>query len=155
MAANEKVKKELAEKIKEVRNLLDDAYKTIFDDYLEQRNGRLRIMLQKTGDIKTYWVGILDKFSKPKTANLRGNRKLSDIYYLEHETEQLQDAFINYAIAKAKLQIICEKCNKNFDKVLKIDGEELKEVQKARRTFIKELTGKTAIKKDKKSLIFD
>jgi len=160
-APNEQVLKDYASEVKRIKEALTAADKKRFDEYLQMRNGRLSAMFdahkEDTNEqLRTYWVGVLDKKLKSSQPNERANRKLSDSYYNNNETEQLQDALLRYFVAEMRLRVICEYRGKDFAKLIEKNKGNVKEVEKEERKLRKELGMDTETeKKDKSSFIID
>lgn len=160
-APNGQVLIDYASEVKRIKDALSAADKMRFEQYLQMRNGRLSVMFdahkEDTNEqLKTYWVGVLDKKLKSSQPNERANRKLSDSYYNDNETEQLQDALLRYFIAEMRLKVICEYRGKDFNKLVENNKGNVKEVEREERKLRKELGFDTETeKKDKSSFIID
>lgn len=158
---NEQVLKDYANEVKRIKDALSAPDKRRFEQYLQMRNGRLSSMFEAhKGDtidqLQSYWSGILERKFKSTQPNERANRKLSDSYYEDNETEQLQDALLRYFIAEMRLRVICEYRNKDFTKLIENNKGNVKEVEREERKLRKELGLDTETeKKDKSSFIID
>lgn len=160
-APNEQVLKDYDDEVKRIKNALTAPDKKRFEDYLQKRNGRLKPMFEAhkadtEEQLKSYWTGILNKKTKSSQPNERANRKLSDSYYNDNETEQLQDALLRYFIAEMRLKVICEYRGKDFTKLVENNKGNVKEVEREERKLRKELGFDTETeKKDKSSFIIN
>ena len=160
-APNEQVLIDYATQVERIKKALNAPDKKRFEQYLQMRNGRLKSMFEAHKDdtneqLKSYWTGVLDKRNKSSQPNERANRKLSDKYYEDNETEQLQDALLRYFIAEMRLRVICEYRSKDFARLVENNKGNVKEVQREERKFRKELgLDNETEKKDKSSFIID
>ena len=158
---NEQVLKDYASEVKRIKDALTTPDKKRFEQYLQMRNGRLKAMFEAHKDdtseqLKSYWTGILNKKTKSSQPNERANRKLSDSYYEDNETEQLQDALLRYFVAEMRLKVICEYRGKDFARLVENNKGNVIEVQREERKFRKELgLDNETEKKDKSSFIID
>ena len=160
-APNEQVLKNYASEVKRIKDVLSPADQKRFEQYLQMRNGRLSAMFEAhkadtEEQLISYWTGILNKKTKSSQPNERANRKLSDKYYEDNETEQLQDALLRYFIAEMRLKVICAYRGKDFAKLVEKNKGNVIEVQREERKFRKELgLDNETEKKDKSSFIID
>ena len=160
-APNEQVLKEYATEVERIKKALNTPDKKRFEQYLQMRNGRLKSMFEAHKDdtseqLKSYWTGVLDKRNKSSQPNERANRKLSDSYYEDNETEQLQDALLRYFVAEMRLRVICEYRGKDFAKLVENNKGNVIEVQREERKFRKELgLDNETEKRDKSSFVID